>query len=217
MHIPDGFLALNTWVPTWGIAIGWLGYCLKKTRSILNDKTIPLMGVMSAFIFAAQMVNFPIAVGTSGHLLGGVLAGVLLGPYAGSLVIAVVLTVQCLIFQDGGLTALGANIVNMSLIGTAGAYCIYAGIKYVLKKNRGFRIAVVVASWFSVVIASMACALELAFSGTMPLKIVLPAMIGVHAIIGIGEAVITVLVFSYVLKVRADLLYSYRFTEVNHE
>lgn len=212
MHIPDGFLAPNTWMPTWGIAIGWLSFCLKKTRSILNDKTIPLMGVMSAFIFAAQMVNFPIAGGTSGHLLGGVLAGVLLGPYAGSLVIAVVLTAQCLIFQDGGLTALGANIVNMSLVGTAGAYFIFAGIKYILKINQGIKIAVAVSSWCSVLIASTACAFELAFSGTIPLKIVLPAMAGVHAVIGIGEAIITSLVLSYVMKVRADLMY-----RVNHE
>lgn len=217
MHIPDGFLAPNVWVSTWGIAIGWLGYCLKKTRSILNDKTIPLMGVMSAFIFAAQMVNFPIAGGTSGHLLGGVLAAVLLGPYAGSLVIAVVLTAQCLIFQDGGLTALGANIVNMSLLGTTGAYFLYAGIKYVLKINQGMRIAVAVASWCSVVIASAACAFELAFSGTIPLKVVLPAMAGVHTMIGIGEAIITSLVLSYVIKVRADLLYSYKLAGVNHE
>ncbi len=217
MHIPDGFLAPNTWVPTWVIAISWLGYCLKKTRLILNDKTIPLMGVMSAFIFAAQMVNFPIAGGTSGHLLGGVLAGVLLGPYAGSLVIAVVLTAQCLIFQDGGLTALGANIVNMSLLGTAGAYFIYTGIKYMVKKARGIKIAVTIASWCSVLIASTACAFELAFSGTIPLKIVLPAMAGVHAVIGIGEAIITAFVLSYVLKVRPDLLYSYKLAGVNHE
>jgi cobalt/nickel transport system permease protein len=217
MHLPDGFLAPNTWVPTWCIAIGWLAYCLKKTRSILNDKTIPLMGVMSAFIFAAQMVNFPIAGGTSGHLLGGVLAGVLLGPYAGSLVIAVVLAAQCLIFQDGGLTALGANIVNMSLIGTAGGYYIYAGIRYILKNNQGMRVSVAFTSWFSVVIASIACAMELSFSGTVPLKVVLPAMTGVHAIIGIGEAIITSFVLSYVIKVRADLLFSYRFAEVHHE
>ncbi|MBI5555587.1 MAG: energy-coupling factor ABC transporter permease [Elusimicrobia bacterium] len=208
MHLPDGFLAPNIWVPAWGVAIGWLAYCLKKTRSILNDKTIPLMGVLSAFIFAAQMVNFPIVGGTSGHFLGGVLAGVLLGPYASSLVIAVVLTAQCLIFQDGGLTALGANIVNMSLVGTAGAYFIYAGIKYVLKNNQGIRIAVAAASWCSVVIASIACALELAFSGTIPLKVVLPAIAGVHAMIGIGEAIIASFALSYVMKVRADLIYS---------
>jgi cobalt/nickel transport system permease protein len=175
------------------------------------------MGVMSAFIFAAQMVNFPIAGGTSGHLLGGVLAGVLLGPYAGSLVIAVVLTAQCLIFQDGGITALGANIVNMSLIGTGGGYLIYKLLNSILPGTVGKKIGIITASWFSVMLAATACSLELAFSDTLPLKIVLPAMAGVHAIIGIGEAVITSLVLSYVLKVRADLLYSYKLMGVNHE
>ncbi|MDD5258858.1 MAG: energy-coupling factor ABC transporter permease [bacterium] len=217
MHIPDGFLAPNAWVPTWAIAIGWISYCLKKTRSILNDKTIPLMGVMSAFIFAAQMVNFPIAGGTSGHLLGGVLAGVLLGPYTGSLVIAVVLSAQCLIFQDGGITALGANIVNMSLIGTGGGYLIYKLINSIWSGPAGKKIGVVTASWFSVLLAATACSLELAFSGTIPLKVVLAAMVGVHAVIGVGEAIITFLVWSYVMKVRADLLYSYQLMGVNHE
>ncbi len=217
MHIPDGFLALNTWVPTWGMAIGWLWYCLKRTRVILNDKTIPLMGVMSAFIFAAQMVNFPIAGGTSGHLLGGVLAGVLLGPYAGSLVIAVVLTAQCLIFQDGGITALGANIVNMSLIGTGGGYLIYKLLNSILPGTAGKKMGILTASWFSVLLAATACSLELAFSGTIPLKVVLPAMAVVHSVIGIGEAVITALVLNYVIKVRADLLYSYKLVGVNHE
>ena len=217
MHIPDGFLAPNAWVPTWAIAIGWISYCLKKTRAILNDKTIPLMGVMSAFIFAAQMVNFPIAGGTSGHLLGGVLAGVLLGPYAGSLVIAVVLTTQCLIFQDGGLTALGANIVNMSLIGTGGGYLIYKLLNSSLPGAVGKKIGIIAASWFSVLLAATACSLELAFSGTIPLKVVLTAMVGVHAFIGIGEAIVTFLVLSYVLKVRADLVYSHQLVEVSHE
>lgn len=217
MHIPDGFLAPNAWVPAWGIAIGWISYCLKRTRAILNDKTIPLMGVMSAFIFAAQMVNFPIAGGTSGHLLGGVLAGVLLGPYAGSLVIAVVLSTQCLIFQDGGITALGANIVNMSLIGTGGGYLIYKMINSILPGTAGKKIGILTASWFSVLLAATACSLELAFSGTIPLKVVLAAMVGVHAIIGIGEAIITFLVLSYVMKVRADLLYGVLLVEVKHE
>ncbi len=217
MHIPDGFLAPNVWLPTWGMAIGWIAYCLKKTRSILNDKTIPLMGVMSAFIFAAQMVNFPIAGGTSGHLLGGLLAAVLLGPYAGSLVIAVVLSAQCLIFQDGGLTALGANIVNMSLIGTGGGYLIYKLLNSILPGILGKKIGITTASWFSVMLAAVFCSFELSFSGTIPLKVVLPAMAGVHAVIGIGEAIITFLVLSYVLKVRSDLIYAPMVVAVNHE
>ena len=122
MHIPDGFLAVSTWLPAWLISIGGMGYCFKKVILVLKDRMVPLMGVMAAFIFAAQMLNFPIAGGTSGHLLGGVLAAVLLGPYAGGIIIAIVLVVQCFIFQDGGVTTLGANILNMSFIGAMGGY-----------------------------------------------------------------------------------------------
>jgi len=207
MHIPDGFLSANTWVPAWLISVGGISYCLKRTAQLLKDKMVPLMGVMSAFIFAAQMLNFPVMGGTSGHLLGGVLAAVLLGPYAGAIVIAVVLTAQCLIFQDGGLTALGANIFNMSFLGAMGGYLIYNIIRKIIGDNKGIIIGAGIAAWASVVIASSACAVELAISGTSPLKIALPAMAGVHALIGIGEAIITCLVISFVLKVRPDLIY----------
>lgn len=207
MHIPDGFLAVNTWVPAWFVSIGGLGVCLRRTRKMLKDRMIPLMGVMSAFIFAAQMLNFPVIGGTSGHLLGGVLAVVLLGPCAGAVVIAVVLIAQCFIFQDGGITALGANIFNMSFVGAIGGYFIYRMIRRLIKRESGLMIATAVAAWSSVVLASAACALELALSGTSPFKIVFPAMIGVHALIGIGEAVITCLVIGYIQKVRPDLIH----------
>ena len=207
MHIPDGFLAVNTWVPAWLISIAGIGYCLKRTAQLLKDKMVPLMGVMAAFIFAAQMLNFPVIGGTSGHLLGGVLAVVLLGPYAGAIVIAVVLTAQCLIFQDGGLTALGANIFNMSFLGAIGGCFIYDIIRKIIKNKRGIIIGAGIAAWASVVVASSACAVELAISGTSPLRIALPAMAGVHALIGIGEAIITCLVIGFVLKVRPDLIY----------
>ncbi len=208
MHIHDGFLAVNTWVPTWIISIGGLGYCIRRVSDILKDKMIPLMGVLAAFIFAVQMLNFPVAAGTSGHLLGGVLAAVLLGPYAGAIVIAVVLTIQCLIFQDGGLTALGANIFNMSFVGSMGGYVIYNLIRKVIGDNKGVLIGTAVASWISVVLASSVCAIELAVSGTSPLHIALPAMALVHMLIGIGEAIISVLVVSFVLKTRPDLVYN---------
>jgi len=207
MHIPDGFLTVNTIVPAWLASIGGLGWCLKKTREVLKDKMIPLMGVSAAFIFAAQMLNFPIAGGTSGHLLGGVLAAILLGPYAGAIVLAVVLTAQCLIFQDGGLTVLGANIFNMSFVGTMGGYVIYNSIKKTIGGDKGIMAGAAIAAWVSVILASTVCAFQLALSGTSPLKIVLPAMAGVHVLIGIGEATITVLVVSFVLKVRPDLIY----------
>lgn len=208
MHIPDGFLAANTWVSAWLISIGGLGLCLKRTAQVLKDRMIPLMGVMAAFIFAAQMLNFPVIGGTSGHLLGGVLAAVLLGPYAGAIVIALVLVVQCLIFQDGGLTALGANIFNMSFVGAMGGYFIYNIIRRNIGGDRGIMVGAAIAAWLSVVVASSVCAIELAISGTSPLRVALPAMVGVHTLIGIGEAIITCLVVSFVLKVRPDLIYN---------
>jgi cobalt/nickel transport system permease protein len=203
MHIPDGFLTPQVFVSFWAIAAAGIGYALKKAKQMLKEKAVPLMGVAAAFIFAAQMLNFPVIGGTSGHLLGGVLATVLLGPYAGVVVLSLVLIVQCLVFQDGGLTALGANIFNMAFLGTAGAYFIYR----FFKKRTGLIISVGVASWFSVVIASCACAIELALSGTTALKIVLPAMVGIHMLIGIGEAIITCLIINFILKIRPDLIY----------
>jgi len=207
MHIPDGFLTPNVWAPAWLISVGGLGYCVKKTTAILKDKMVPLMGVVAAFIFAAQMLNFPVMGGTSGHLLGGVLASILLGPFAGALALACVLIVQCLIFQDGGLTALGANIFNMAFIGAILGYWIYFLISKSVKGNKGIMTGAAVASWVSVVIASCACAIELELSGTSPLSVALPAMVFVHAFIGAGEAIITCLIIGFVVKVRPDLIY----------
>jgi len=204
MHIPDGFLTPQVFFPFWVIAVGGLAHALRKTKEVLKDKAIPLMGVSAAFIFAAQMLNFPVLGGTSGHLLGGVLAAVLLGPYAGAVVISLVLIVQCLIFQDGGLTALGANIFNMAFLGAMGGYFIYS----LMRKKLKLIMSIGIAAWFSVVIASLACALQLAVSRASPLKIVLPAMVSIHMLIGIGEAIITCLVVGFVLKVRPDLIYN---------
>ncbi|MBU4311768.1 MAG: energy-coupling factor ABC transporter permease [Candidatus Omnitrophica bacterium] len=208
MHIPDGFLAVNTWAPAWVISVSGLGYCIRRVSGALKDKMIPLMGVMAAFIFAGQMLNFPVVAGTSGHLLGGVLAAVLLGPYAGAIVIAVVLTIQCLVFQDGGLTALGANIFNMSFVGAMGGYMIYNLIRKAIGSEKGILAGTAVAAWASVVLASSVCAVQLAISGTSPLRLALPAMALVHMLIGIGEAVISVLVVGFVLKTRPDLIYN---------
>jgi cobalt/nickel transport system permease protein len=207
MHIPDGFLTANTWAPAWLISAGFIGFCLRRTANMLKDRMVPLMGIMSAFIFAAQMINFPIIGGTSGHLSGGVLAAVLLGPYAGAVVLTCVLIFQCLIFQDGGLLALGANIFNMAIIGTIGGYMIFHLISKLVHNKKGLLVGSAVAAWFSVVLAAVFCALELAISGISPLRIVLPAMAGIHALIGIGEALITVAVISFVQKVRPDLIY----------
>ena len=207
MHIPDGFLSTNVWAGAWVISAGALGLCIKKTKEMLKDKMVPLMGVVAAFIFAAQMLNFPVIGGTSGHLLGGVLAAVLVGPWAGAIVIASVLAVQSLIFQDGGLTALGANILNMSIIGAIGGYFLYRMVARLIGGRIGIMAGVSIAAWASVVLASGVCALELALSGTSPLNIALPAMAGMHALIGIGEAIISFLVVGFVLKARPDLIY----------
>jgi cobalt/nickel transport system permease protein len=152
-----------------------------------GERTIYKMGMVAALVFAAQMFNFPISSGTSGHLIGGVFASIILGPFAGAIVIAVVLAVQMLFFADGGLLAIGANIINMSLCGAIAGYYLY----YYLKKALPEWLAIVIAAWASVVLASFVCALELGFSGTIPLDRVIPAMVNVHMVIGIAEALIT--------------------------
>ena len=207
MHIPDGFLSDKVCAATWIISAAGMGYYLKKTALTLKDKMIPLMGVMSAFIFVAQMLNFPVFGGTSGHLLGAALAAILLGPYAAAIVLTCVLVIQCLLFQDGGITALGANILNMALLATLSGYAVYRLILAVVKKPSATLYAAMFAAWVSVVIASFSCALELALSQTAPAKIVFTAMVGMHSLTGLIEAAITSLVVSFILKVRPDVLY----------
>lgn len=213
MHIPDGFLDPKTWGALYGVSGGTTGYALYRLRNRLDEKKIPMLGITAAFVFAAQMLNFPVAGGTSGHFLGAVLACTLLGPLEGYLVMVVVLLVQCLFFADGGLTALGANIFNMGIVGGLLCYYLLTFAKAALAKRSGEKAAllasVAVFSWFSVVLASIACAFELAISGTVPLGTVLPAMAGVHVLIGIGEAIITTVVVSVVLQARPDLVYAY--------
>lgn len=210
MHIPDGFLSTPVWGTSAGISIGYIIFALRRLRKILQEKLIPVMGVLSAFIFAAQMINFPVAGATSGHLMGGLLATIIVGPYAGSFILATVLIVQCLIFQDGGLLALGANILNIAIIGTLGGYGIYIFLKkFLIGKSRSkFRtyLSYGVAAWFSVILASIACAVELALSKTVPLKIVLPTMVGMHMLIGVGEAIITVFTLAGIHRIRPDLI-----------
>ncbi len=207
MHIPDGFLDTKTWVAMWGISGSAVGYAIKKVEKEIDEKKIPLMGVTASFIFAAQMLNFPVMGGTSGHFVGGVLAAILLGPWAGLLVMTTVLVVQCLIFQDGGLTALGANIFNMGIIGSFLGYYIYRWLSTVMSRRTGVLFApAFLASWIATVLAASFCAIELSISGTVPLALSLPAMVGIHALIGTGEGIITVLVLGFIKKVRIDLL-----------
>ncbi|CAN1213121.1 energy-coupling factor ABC transporter permease [Tumidithrix helvetica PCC 7403] len=209
MHIPDGFLSLPVSLVTWAIAIALIALALVKVQAESQERTVPLMGVCAAFIFATQMINFPIPGGTSGHLLGGTLAGALLGPWAGSLVMAVVFIVQSVMFQDGGLTVLGANVVNMGLIGTFGGYYLYRTIRFLFGRNTwyGMSLGVAIASWTSIVFASILVALELGFSETVPLAVAFVAMVSWHLIIGIGEALITLAALSFIWRTRPDLLY----------
>lgn len=209
MHIPDGFLSAPVLAITWIIAIGLIAVALNRVQAEYQDRAVPLMGVCAAFIFAAQMINFPIPGGTSGHLLGGTLAGALLGPWAGSLVMAVVFIVQGVVFQDGGITAMGANIFNMGLIGTFGGYYLLRAVRNAIGRDKlpGMVVGTAVAAWLSVVIASTFCAFELAISGTVPLTVALAAMVSWHILIGIGEALITVATVTFVWRTRPDLLY----------
>lgn len=203
MHIPDGFLSMPVVVVMWIITIIVVGYSIKRTNNQITEKHIPLMGVLAAFVFAAQMVNIPVAAGTSGHFLGGVLVVIFLGPWAGTVIMATVFIVQAVLFQDGGILALGANIFNMGVIGTVFGYYLYKGLSRILKKKVA---AAGAAAWIAIVLASAACAVQLAISGTSPFHVVVPAMVGTHVVIGIIEAVITVIVLSTVMKTRPDLL-----------
>ncbi len=193
----------------WVIAIALITVALNRVNKVYGDRTVSLMGVCAAFIFAAQMINFPIPGGTSGHLMGGTLAGALLGPWAGSLVVIAVFIVQAVLFQDGGLTVLGPNIFVMGLIGTLGGYYLYSAIRNILGRDRwlGAATGLAVSAWASVVVAAVVVAVMLALSGTVPLGVALTAMVFWHALIGIGEALITVAAISYVWRTRPDLLF----------
>ena len=207
MHIPDGFLNVATVATTCVVSAGGLGNAVRVANKKMGEKHVPLMGVLAAFIFAAQMLNFPIAGGTSGHLIGAALAAILLGPWASVLIISCVLIAQSLIFQDGGLLALGANIFNMGIVASFGGYYLYRlSVLFLGDERRGKLIGGFIGAWGSVFLASIVCAIELAASGASPAKVVLPAMAGFHAIIGIGEGLITVAVLSLVLAARADLV-----------
>ena len=207
MHIPDGFLSVTVSVILWIVSIVVIAYALRRVAEDLGERQVPLMGVLAAAIFAGQMLNFTVAGGTSGHLMGAAIATILLGPWASILVLTTVVGVQALIFQDGGLLALGANIFNMAVIGTAVSYFVY---QTVLRLTRGQRWGVLaggfLAAWGSIVIASLAVGLQLALSGTSPANIAIPAMGAIHALIGVGEGLITIGALALISATRPDLL-----------
>jgi cobalt/nickel transport system permease protein len=207
MHIPDGFLSPEVAGATAIAAGAAVAYGLKTASDTLDDRRVPLLGVTGAFIFAAQMLNFPVAGGTSGHFLGAALAAILLGPWLAGLTMAVVLSLQAFVFADGGITALGANVLNMGVIGALLVGGLMLVTRRALPKSRTVLLAITgVGAWLAVMAGAAATSVELAVSGTVPLATVLPAMLGVHAVIGIGEAVVTVAAVAAVLAARPDLI-----------
>jgi cobalt/nickel transport system permease protein len=212
MHIPDGFIDLKTSASFAVIGAAGVGVALKGAKRQLSEKSAPLAGLTAVFVFAVQMLNFPVAAGTSGHLLGGVLAAVLVGPYAASLVITVVLIIQAFLFADGGLTALGLSVFNMSIVGVWVGYGIFLlAMKVLPKKKPSVAVASAVGALISVPAAAAGFVMQYAIGATATYETstVLTAMISTHILIGIGEAIITFLTISAVLASRSDLVFGY--------
>ena len=204
LHVPDGFLSPAVTVVAWLLAAVAVWLAARRAQARFQERLIPLAGIMAAFIFAAQMINFPIAGGTSGHLVGAALAAIVLGPWMGILVMTAVIALQALLFQDGGLVAMGANILIMGVVPALGGYGLY---RAVVNRSRRLKLATAgVAAWFSVMAAALLTALLLGFSGTFSLRIAVPAMLGVHALIGVGEALITAAALGFIMNSRPQLL-----------
>ncbi len=211
MHIPDGFLSVLVSLVLWALSIVSIAVALKRVSADLGERHVPVMGVLAAAIFAGQMLNFSVTGGTSGHLMGAALATIVLGPWAGLLVMTSVVGIQAVVFQDGGLLALGANIFNMGVVGVAVSYFAYRTLQRLLQplakgKSWGLLASGFGAAWLSIFIAALAAALQLALSGSSPANVAVPAMGGIHALIGIGEGLITVGALAFILAARGDLL-----------
>jgi len=204
LHIPDGFLSVVISVLCWVVTLITLYFAVQKAQNKFDERLVPLAGIMAAFIFAAQMLNFPVAGGTSGHFVGAALATIVLGPWLGILVMAAVIILQALLFQDGGLLAMGANVLVMGIVP---AFVGYGLTRSFLNRPRGQRLAVIgVASWLSLMAGAFITALLLWLSNASALGIVVPAMLGVHALIGIGEALITAAAYTFIVQTRPELV-----------
>lgn len=207
LHIPDGFLSAPVAAAGYVVMGVALVAAIRMTDRNLSERMVPLMGVMGAFIFAAQLMNFPVAGGTSGHMLGGTLAAIVLGPWAAIVVMTAVVGLQALLFQDGGIAALGANVTNMGVLTAFVGYGVYIGLRPLERfSTSGRAIAAFAAAWISVEAAAFATGMQLVISDTSPVDVVMPAMLGVHALIGIGEGLITAAAVSFLLATRPDLL-----------
>ncbi|WP_089956546.1 energy-coupling factor ABC transporter permease [Lentzea xinjiangensis] len=213
MHMSDGLLNAPTSVVFLAIAAAGVGFALIKARADLDDRTAPMAGLVATFIFAVQMINFPILPGASGHLLGGALAAILVGPYVGALCVTIVLVVQALLFADGGLTALGANVTNMALIGTATGFLVAVALRRLAERGRGGLAAVAFVSAFvNTLFAATGFVVEYAVGGAGGVEIGKVALLmwGLHALIGIGEGLITAVTVTSVAAIRPDLVHLLR-------
>jgi len=213
VHVPDGFLDAPTSIATGAVAVVGLGLALRRARGELDDRTAPMAGLVATFVFATQMLNFPVGAGTSGHLLGGALAAVLVGPWTGVLCVSVVLLVQALLFADGGITALGTNITLMGVVGVAVGWLVFRGLTGVLPRRLSLVApSAAVAAFVSVPVTALAFVGLYGLGGAapIPLDTLTTAMVGWHTLIGIGEALITGLVVGSVTAVRPDLVYGAR-------
>ncbi len=207
LHAPDGFFSLPLAIAGYVVVALVIAFAARQTSRDLSERMVPMMGVMGAFIFAAQMINFPVAGGTSGHLVGGALAAIILGPWAAILVMTAVVGLQALLFQDGGLVVLGINLFNMSIVSVLAGYGVYRAVGFFgLSSRTTLTVGGFAAAWVSVVAAAVLAAFQLAMSGTSPLQLALPALAGVHALIGIGEGLITVFALGFILAARPQLL-----------
>lgn len=207
MHIPDGFLSIALAVFLWIVSIAVVAFALRIVGKDLGERQVPEMGVLAAVIFAGQMLNFPVAGGTSGHLIGAALATILLGPWASIIILTCVVSIQALIFQDGGLLALGGNIFFMGIVATMVTYFMYQSVQRIANgKTWGFFVGGFLGAWLSVLVASIGVALALGLSGTSPLAVALPTMAGIHVFIGIGEGLITAGALAFLFATRRDLI-----------
>jgi cobalt/nickel transport system permease protein len=206
MHIPDGFLTNRIAVSLDVISGVNILYAARRAKVDFSGRMVPIMGVLAAFVFAAQMLNFPILGGTSGHLIGGCLLAILLGPMAGSLTMTTVVIAQALFLQDGGLVAMGANIFNISAVTCFSGYAIFKLLGGSAAGGKRLVFAGFLSAWFSLIISAACCAFEMALSGAIPLRIGLTTMVGYHAVVGVVEGMLTAGVLSFLSKVRPDLM-----------
>jgi cobalt/nickel transport system permease protein len=212
MHIPDGFLSIPVITGTYSATILSLGFVRKKVKKFADSSLIPRIALLSAFIFVSQMINVPVAPGSSGHLIGAALATLLVGPYYAVVIMTMVVSVQMLIFQDGGLTAWGANVLNLSVIAVVVSYLVYF---FTRKWSKSFsypglrHLPAFLAAWLSVLVSSLFCGIELGLSGIAPLGTLLGLMGSVHALIGVMEGIMTVFILEMIRTWRRDAMYSF--------